>query len=48
MKGQALEDFLADHPVLDDWERNDDLPEEAIFFVDVPSLWKMFFDVAIR
>jgi len=28
IKGQAVVDFLADHPVLDDWEINDDHPGE--------------------
>jgi len=31
-KGQALADFLADHPILDDWELNDHLPGEDVFF----------------
>jgi len=35
VRGQVLADFLADHPVPDDWELNDDLPREEVFFVDV-------------
>jgi len=35
IKGQALADFLANHPVSDDWELNDDLLGEEVFFVDV-------------
>jgi len=35
VKGQALVDCLAHHPVPDDWELNDDLPREEVFFVDV-------------
>jgi len=34
--------------VLDDWELNDDLPGEEVFFVDVLLLWEMFFDGAAR
>jgi len=32
----------------DDWELNDDLPGEEIFFVDVLPLWEMFFNGATR
>ena len=39
IKGQAVVDFLADHPVLDDWEINDDHPGEEVFFVDVLPPW---------
>ena len=38
IKGQALADFLADHPVPDDWELNDDLLEGDVFFVHVLPL----------
>jgi len=27
--------FLADHPVPNNWELNDDVPGEEVFFVDV-------------
>ena len=30
--------------MFDDWELNDDLPEEEIFFVNVVPPWEMFFD----
>ena len=35
MKGQALVDFLADHPILDDWEMSDDLPNEEVMVVEI-------------
>jgi len=39
---------LAYHPVPDDWELNDDLPEEEVFFFDVLPLWEVFFDGVVR
>jgi len=48
VKGQALADFLADHPILDNWELNDDLPGEDVFFVDILPPWEMHFDGAAR
>jgi len=32
----------------DDWELNDDLLREEVFFVDVLLPWEMFFDGATR
>lgn len=34
VKGQALADFLADHPIPADWEISDDLPDEDIFYIE--------------
>ena len=48
VKGQALADFLADHPIPDDWELNDDLPGEDVFFIDILPPWEMHFDGAAR
>ncbi|XP_074287864.1 uncharacterized protein LOC141613022 [Silene latifolia] len=48
IKGQALADFLADHPVPAKWELQDDLPGEEIFYVDVLPPWQMYFDGAAR
>ncbi|XP_031127545.1 uncharacterized protein LOC116029638 [Ipomoea triloba] len=31
-KGQALADFLADHPIPAEWELSDDLPDEDMYF----------------
>jgi len=46
VKGQALAGFLADHPILDEWELNDDLPGEGVFVVDILPPWEMYFDGA--
>jgi len=35
VKGQALADFLLDHPISDNWELNDDLPGEEVFVIDI-------------
>ncbi|KAM1698837.1 hypothetical protein ACFXTH_029990 [Malus domestica] len=32
VKGQALADFLADHPIPADWKISDDLPDEEVFY----------------
>jgi len=34
--------------VPDDWELNDDLPREEVFFVDVLPPWEMYFRGAMR
>ena len=41
VKGQALADFLADHPIPDDWELNNDLPREDVFYIDFLPPWEM-------
>ncbi|XP_070022387.1 uncharacterized protein [Nicotiana sylvestris] len=46
VKGKALEDFLADHPIPDDWELTDELPDEDAMVIEVQPLWKMYFDGA--
>jgi len=46
VKGQALVDFLADHPIPDEWELNDDLPDEEVFVIDILPPWKMYFNGA--
>jgi len=48
VKGKALTDFLADHPIPDDWELIDDLPGEGVFFIDILPPWEMYFDGAAR
>ncbi|XP_060200307.1 uncharacterized protein LOC132628548 [Lycium barbarum] len=48
VKGQALADFLADHPIPDDWELTDELPDEDEMVVEIQSLWKMYFDGAAQ
>ncbi|KAM1551306.1 hypothetical protein ACFX10_043457 [Malus domestica] len=44
VKGQALADFLANHPILADWKISDDLPDEEVFYIDIFPTWTMFFD----
>ena len=46
VKGRVLLDFLANYPVRDDWELNEDLPGQEVLFVDVLPHWKMYFDGA--
>ncbi|XP_074284154.1 uncharacterized protein LOC141608708 [Silene latifolia] len=48
VKGQAIADFFADHPVPAEWEISDDLPGEEIFYVDILPPWQMYFDGAAR
>ncbi|GLT26704.1 hypothetical protein SLA2020_017500 [Shorea laevis] len=48
VKGQALADFLADHPIPVEWELSEDLPDEEVFFVDVLPSWELYFDGASR
>ncbi|XP_070002586.1 uncharacterized mitochondrial protein AtMg00860-like [Nicotiana sylvestris] len=46
IKGQALADFLEDHPILDGWELTDELPNEDAMVIEVQPPWKMYFDGA--
>ena len=48
MKGQALADFLANHPIPDDWELSDDLPDKEVMVIEISQPWKMFFDGAAQ
>ena len=48
VKGQALADFLTDHPIPDNWELNDDIPGEEVFFIDIIPLCEMYFDGTAR
>ena len=48
IKGQALANFLADHPIPTTWEISDNLPDEEIFYVDVLPSRMMFFDGSAR
>ncbi|KAM1242895.1 hypothetical protein ACFX2G_035203 [Malus domestica] len=48
VKGQALADFLADHPIRADWKISDDLPDEEVFYIDIFPTWMMFFDGSAR
>ncbi|KAL0387479.1 UNVERIFIED_CONTAM: hypothetical protein Sradi_2629700 [Sesamum radiatum] len=46
VKGQVLEDFLADHPLPAEWELTNDLPDEDVLVIEVTPPWKMYFDGA--
>ncbi|KAG9453425.1 hypothetical protein H6P81_006329 [Aristolochia fimbriata] len=48
IKGQALANFLGDHPVLAEWELTEEFPDEEIFLVEVLPPWEMYFDGATR
>ncbi|XP_017984423.1 PREDICTED: uncharacterized protein LOC108663676 [Theobroma cacao] len=48
VKGQALADFLADHPIPDDWKFSEDLLDEYVLCIEIPRPWKLYFDGAAR
>jgi hypothetical protein len=48
VKGQALADFLAAHPVPDDSPPITDLPDEEVFTVELEAPWELYFDGASR
>ncbi|KAG9458893.1 hypothetical protein H6P81_003401 [Aristolochia fimbriata] len=48
IKGQALANFLADHPVPAEWELTEEFPDEEIFLVEVLPPWEMYFDGAAQ
>ncbi|KAG9450316.1 hypothetical protein H6P81_010281 [Aristolochia fimbriata] len=48
IKGQALANFLADHPVPAEWELSEEFLNEEIFLVEVLPPWEMYFDGATR
>ncbi|KAM1025003.1 hypothetical protein ACFX2C_038219 [Malus domestica] len=39
VKGQALADFLADHPILADWKISGNLPDDEVFYIDIFPTW---------
>ncbi|XP_060194995.1 uncharacterized protein LOC132624194 [Lycium barbarum] len=45
-KGQVLADFLANHPIPDDWELFDELLDEDAMLMEIQPPWKMYFDGA--
>ncbi|XP_062094067.1 uncharacterized protein LOC133800111 [Humulus lupulus] len=47
IEGQALADFLAAHPISDNMELREDLPDEEVFTIETSS-WQLFFDGAAR
>ncbi|KAG9447626.1 hypothetical protein H6P81_013754 [Aristolochia fimbriata] len=48
IKGQALANFLADHPMPAEWELTEEFPDEEIFLVEVLPPWEIYFDGAAR
>ncbi|XP_022889218.1 uncharacterized protein LOC111404677 [Olea europaea var. sylvestris] len=48
IKGQALADFLADHPIPAEWELQEDLPDEDVPFTEAIPSWRLYFDRAAR
>ena len=44
IKGQALADFLAAHPLPDDSPLIVELPDEEVFTVDIESQWQLYID----
>ena len=38
IKGQALANFLADHPIPADWELSDDFPDEDVLYTEILPL----------
>ncbi|KAG9454312.1 hypothetical protein H6P81_007216 [Aristolochia fimbriata] len=48
IKGQALANFLADHPVPTEWELTEEFLDEEIFLVEILPPWKMCFDGVAR
>ncbi|XP_050944011.1 uncharacterized protein LOC127150355 [Cucumis melo] len=42
IKGQALVDFLADHPIPLDWKLCEDLPDDEVFFTEMVEPWTIF------
>ncbi|XXG88174.1 hypothetical protein AAC387_Pa12g0418 [Persea americana] len=51
LKGQALADFLTEHPLPKDSPLRDDLPDEPVYNVETSSpnaSWNMYFDGATR
>jgi len=48
IKGQALANFLADHPIPTDWELSEDFLDEDVLYTEVLPPWMMFFDGATQ
>ena len=48
IKGQALANFLTDHPIPADWKLSDDSPNEDVLYTEVFPPWMTFFVGAAR
>ncbi|XP_019258730.1 PREDICTED: uncharacterized protein LOC109236944 [Nicotiana attenuata] len=44
VKGHALDNFLADHPLPAEWELSNEFPDEDVLFIEEFPPWTMFFD----
>ncbi|KAL0288972.1 UNVERIFIED_CONTAM: hypothetical protein Sangu_2635200 [Sesamum angustifolium] len=44
LKGQALANFLADHPMSAEWEIFDDFLNEDVFSIEILPAWTMLFN----
>ena len=45
IEGQGLANFLAAHPIPDDFPIDDDLRDEEVFTIEIPDrIWQMYFD----
>ncbi|PIN12541.1 hypothetical protein CDL12_14846 [Handroanthus impetiginosus] len=44
VKGQALANFLADHPIPAEWELSDEFSDEDALFIEILPVWIMLFD----
>ena len=47
IKGQALANFLTDHPIPTDRELSDDFLDEDVLYTKILPPWMMFFDGAV-
>ncbi|KAG9442396.1 hypothetical protein H6P81_018250 [Aristolochia fimbriata] len=48
IKGQALANLLADHPIPTKWKVSENLLDEEIFYIEVLPPWRMNFDGVAR
>ena len=46
IKGQAVADFLADNPIMENIEREAEFPDSEIMNIEVQEDWKLYFDGA--
>ncbi|XP_049410529.1 uncharacterized protein LOC125873700 [Solanum stenotomum] len=45
-EGTNIRRFSANHPIPDDCELTDEIPDEDVMYVEIQPLWKMYFDGA--
>ena len=44
IKGQVLTDCLVNHPIPNEWELSDELPNKDEMLIEIQPSWKMYFD----